>query len=84
MQTEGYYLDLKTFSLAKFKNALKTAQLLFRADVDPELYHDHAKIDQLTLELVDLAVGALPLRFVAESLDPLDHHPAVPTAVKDQ
>src|SRR5450759_3611697 len=63
---------------------LEAAQLLIFADVNPELEHNRSEIHQLPLELVDLPVGALPGNLVAETLDPLHHDTAVPTAVEDR
>ena len=56
----------------------EAAQLLVLADVEPELEDDHPVLDELALELVQLAVGAPPLRLGRESLQALDEHAAVP------
>ncbi len=63
---------------------LEAAQLLLRADLNPEFGDDHPEIHQLPLELVDLTISALPLLLRGEALDALDQHPAIPTAVEDQ
>ncbi len=41
-------------------------------------------IDELTLELVDLSVGPLPLLLGGESLDPLHEHAPVPAPIEDR
>src|SRR5262249_20879483 len=62
---------------------LESAQLLLGADGQPELDEDSAEIDLLTLEIVDLRIGALPFLRRGEALDALHQHPAVPGAVED-
>ena len=52
--------------------------------MDEQLDDAHAVVGQRALELVDLAVGALPFVLAAETLDPLDQHAAVPGAVEDR
>src|SRR5208283_3514378 len=59
----------------------EAAQLLVLADVHPELDDDHPVLDELELELVDLAVGAPPFRLRREALQALDEYPPVPGAV---
>src|SRR5579883_416438 len=58
--------------------------LLLLADMHEQLDEAHAGVGQRVLELVDLAVGALPFRRGAETLDPLDQHTAIPGAVEDR
>src|SRR3990170_6267038 len=62
---------------------LEAAQLLLLADVHPELEDDRAGFQQLALELIDLAVGALPRSLGTIPLDALDQHAPIPRAVKD-
>src|SRR5258708_3101246 len=59
------------------------ALLLVRADMDEELDDMHAIVDELTLKLVDLAIGAFPFRLAAKTLDTLDEDAAIPGAVED-
>ena len=58
--------------------------LLLGADMDQDLDDVHAVIDKQALELVDLAIGALPRGLVAQALDTLDQDAAVPGAVEDR
>ena len=65
--------------------AVDHALLLFLlADMHQDLHDAHAVLDQLVLELVDLVIGALPGGLVAEALDALDQHAAIPGAVEDR
>src|SRR4030067_497189 len=61
----------------------ETAQLFFLAAVDPKFKEDRPEIDQLTLELVDLAISPLPFVFCTKSFHALYHNPAIPPAVKN-
>src|SRR5262249_50217060 len=61
----------------------KARQLLVGGDVQPELLHQAARLRQLLLEVVDLAVGALPLARAAETFDALDQHAPVPGSIVD-
>src|SRR5262245_44578929 len=58
--------------------------LFFPADMDHELDDAYAVVGQLTLELVDLAIGPLPGVLAAKTLDALDQHAAIPGAVEDR
>src|SRR5258708_25018449 len=53
---------------------LESRELLVLRDEEEKLDDDRAVIEQMPLELVDLAIRALPLRRRAESLDALDEH----------
>src|ERR1019366_9688901 len=61
----------------------ETAELLFAGNVDPELGEDGPEISHLSLEGVDLFVGALPGVFGSEAFHALNQHAAVPGAVED-
>lgn len=72
-------------ALVRVDEALGEApQLLFRRDVEKDLHQRHAVIDQLALELVDLAVGARPFGRRGDALDPLDEDASVPRPVEDR
>jgi len=58
--------------------------LLLGADMDEDLDDVRAVVGELALELLDLAVGALPGLAAAQALDALDQHAAVPGAVEDR
>jgi hypothetical protein len=62
--------------------ALEALELLGVGDVQEELDDDHAVVGEHALELVDLAVGALPLLLGREALHTLDEHAPVPRAVE--
>src|SRR6185312_142162 len=62
---------------------LETPLLLVLGDGQEHLHQDHAVVDELALELVDLAVGALPRLLLAELLHALDEHAPVPGAIED-
>src|ERR1700722_11036880 len=55
----------------------EAAQLLFRTDLQPELYHHRPGIRQLALEIVDLAIGPSPGLLGGESLHALHQHAAI-------
>ena len=48
-----------------------------------ELDEDHARLAQVEIELVDLTIGAAPLRLGGDALDALDQNPPVPAAIED-
>src|SRR5258706_1078307 len=69
--------------VGRFLARLEAAQLLARGDRKPELRDDGTGLDDLLLELVDLAIGAHPVELGSESLDTLDHHAPVPRPTED-
>ena len=57
-------------------------ELLLRGDVEKNLNQADAVVGEQPLEVVDLGVGAAPLRFAGEALDALHQDPAIPRAVE--
>jgi hypothetical protein len=52
--------------------------------VNPELDRCHSAVSQLTLEGVDLRIGASALHFCTEALNALNSYASVPAAVEDE
>src|SRR3954447_13570723 len=63
---------------------LEPAQLLLRADLQPELDDDHALEHERSFELHDLLVCALPLFWGGVALDPFDEHASVPRTIEQR
>src|SRR3989338_8922485 len=61
---------------------LEAFKLLFFTDGKPEFDHHDLVPHQLRLEVVDLAVGAHPVGFRAESLNAFDQYTAIPGTVE--
>ena len=63
---------------------LKSPKLLLIGDMDPE-FHDHCSpLPEPALEIIDLPISPLPVRCLAEALDPLHEDSSVPAPVKDR
>src|ERR1700738_4032710 len=67
-----------------FLTLLKTTQLLFGVDVEPELEQDCSEVRPLLLHPIDFPIRPPPLCLRAEPLHPLDQHAAVPRPVEDR
>ena len=62
---------------------LEPLGLLFGCDMEEDLRDMRPVVDECALEVVDLAIGALPFRLGGEPFDALHQHAAVPRPVED-
>src|SRR3546814_17068188 len=65
------------------ESGLKALVLGFLRHMEEELHHGGAVFHLLAFELVDLVIGAAPLRLARQAFEPLDEDAAVPAAVED-